>query len=139
MSGAGGGATATVVVGATGGATAADVVTGRAVVVADAALVVVVGRALDASTSRATEAVVVVDVLLDCVPPPQPLMSAEMASAAIPRVVFFIPAWNQANRTFGIRCVTDRRGSATRTEHVVAVVSFVAYISFRGWRDVRST
>ncbi|WP_241962353.1 hypothetical protein [Rhodococcus opacus] len=93
---AGGGATATGVVGATGaigGATAADVVTGRAaVVVAGAAMVVVVGRALDASTSRATEAVVVVDALLDCAPPPQPLMSAAMASAAIPRVFFFIPA-----------------------------------------------
>ena len=94
--GAGGGPTATVVVGATGatgGATAAVVITGRAaVVVAGAAPVVVVGRALDASISRATEAVVVGDVLLDCVPPPQPLMSAETASAAIPRVVFFIAA-----------------------------------------------
>jgi len=70
-----------------GGATAADVVTGRAaVVVAGAALVVVVGRVLGASTSRATEAVVVVDVLLDCAPPPQPLRSAETASAAIARL-----------------------------------------------------
>ena len=76
--GAGGGATATVVVGATGatgGATAAVVITGRAAVVVAGAAPVVVG-----------------DVLLDCVPPPQPLMSAETASAAIPRVVFFIAA-----------------------------------------------
>ena len=87
---AGGGATATVVV----GATAADVVVtgGAEVVVAGAALEVVMGRALDASTTRATEAEVVVDVRLDCAPPPQPLMSAEIASAAIARVVFFIPA-----------------------------------------------
>lgn len=92
------------VTGATGGATADGAVTGSAaVVVAGAALVVVVGRALDAATSRATNPVVVVEVVLACVPPPQPLRSAEMASAAIARVVFFAPACNQANRTFGIR------------------------------------
>jgi hypothetical protein len=49
MTGAGGGATATVVV-------------------AGAAREVVVGPALDASTGRATDAEVVVDVVLDCVP-----------------------------------------------------------------------
>ncbi|MDF3313553.1 hypothetical protein P3H15_52675 [Rhodococcus sp. T2V] len=46
---------------------------------------------LDASTSRATDAVEV-DVVLDCAPLlPQAVMRAAVASIVIPRVIFFTP------------------------------------------------
>lgn len=91
--GAGGGATAIVMVGTTGatGCTAAgDVVTGAAtVVVVGAGRDVVVGLALEASTTRATEAVVV-GVVLDWVPLlPHPVTSAAPAIRVIAKVVFF--------------------------------------------------
>lgn len=85
-------------------------VTGAAaVVVAGAALaVVVVGRVLDASSSRATDAVEV-GVVLDCEPLlPQAVMSTAVARNAIPRIIFFTPACNQTNGAFGIGQVTDK-------------------------------
>ncbi|KXF54872.1 hypothetical protein AXA44_39705 [Rhodococcus sp. SC4] len=75
--------------GATGCTAAGEVLTGAATVVVGAGPEVVVGLALDASTTRATDAVVVGVVLDWVLLLPHPVTSTAPAIRVIAKVVFF--------------------------------------------------